>query len=528
VSAIDSPAAPARVKHLLLLQLIAAFFVAIKLIYVFGVGPIFDEAYYWMWGQHPGLSYFDHPPFHAWLLGISDFIFGRSLFGTALDDARHAGGHLLHLSHLGQAPRRADWQTLWWPGVVIYLASPTFGYFMSLAFHDYLLIFLLLVSAHFFLNYLMAADAGERPKKRDLYIAAIVLGCAGLTKYNAVFLGLGVFFFILWRPSLRKLLREPHLYIAAALAIAIQAPVVIWNAQDGFPSFNFHLNTRHTEGWLTSFNWQSFIDFPLASAFLVSPFLVPVFWRFFTRIHATRFESVGKGLAIWTFWLSTACFIFVSMFDWVFWWWNLGAYVIVMGFAARYMGQGWLFYGHVVFGALVQLYLIVSVTIFPLSFLQGGPDPRQTSTYGWVELRDLLTTARDEYKPDFIAGNGPDLSSNAAFALDDPERRGADRPQDAVLLLVQARGPRRQERADRDLPEQPDPWLATQFKSMTLVGSAEVVRFGTMVQGYDVYYADRLHARDRRRRAGRIRRRSCSTPVSAIPASKSRASVSAA
>lgn len=35
----------------------------------------------------------------------------------------------------------------------------------------------------------------------------------------------------------------------------------------------------------------------------------------------------------------------------------------------------------------------------------------------------------------------------------------------------------------------PDPWLATQFKSMTLVGSAEVVRFGTMVQGYDVYYA---------------------------------------
>lgn len=67
-------------KHLLLLQ-VAAFFLAIKLVYVFGVGPIYDEAYYWMWGQHPGLSYFDHPPFHAWLLGISDFVFGRSLFG---------------------------------------------------------------------------------------------------------------------------------------------------------------------------------------------------------------------------------------------------------------------------------------------------------------------------------------------------------------------------------------------------------------------------------------------------------------
>ena len=489
MSAIDSPAAPARVKHLLLLQLIAAFFVAIKLIYVFGVGPIFDEAYYWMWGQHPGLSYFDHPPFHAWLLGISDFIFGRSLFGLRWMTLATMAG-TFYIYHIwAKRLAGADWQTLWWPGVVIYLASPTFGYFMSLAFHDYLLIFLLLVSAHFFLNYLMAADAGETPKKRDLYIAAIVLGCAGLTKYNAVFLGLGVFFFILWRPSLRKLLREPHLYIAAALAIAIQAPVVIWNAQDGFPSFNFHLNTRHTEGWLTSFNWQSFIDFPLASAFLVSPFLVPVFWRFFTRIHATRFESVGKGLAIWTFWLSTACFIFVSMFDWVFWWWNLGAYVIVMGFAARYMGRGWLFYGHVVFGALVQLYLIVSVTIFPLSFLQGAPDPRQTSTYGWVELRDLLATAREEYKPDFIAGNGPDLSSNAAFALDDPN----------VVALTDRKTQfyywfKREDLAGKNglivtFRNRPDPWLATQFKSMTLVGSAEVVRFGTMVQGYDVYYA---------------------------------------
>ena len=81
MSDIASPTAPARVKHLLLLQVIAAFFLAIKLVYVFRVGPIFDEAYYWLWGQHPGLSYFDHPPFHAWLLGISDAIFGRSLWG---------------------------------------------------------------------------------------------------------------------------------------------------------------------------------------------------------------------------------------------------------------------------------------------------------------------------------------------------------------------------------------------------------------------------------------------------------------
>jgi hypothetical protein len=28
----------------------------------FTMNPIGDEAYYWLWGQHMALSYFDHPP----------------------------------------------------------------------------------------------------------------------------------------------------------------------------------------------------------------------------------------------------------------------------------------------------------------------------------------------------------------------------------------------------------------------------------------------------------------------------------
>ena len=29
-----------------------------------------DEAYYWLWGQHLDWSYYDHPPFHAWVQGV--------------------------------------------------------------------------------------------------------------------------------------------------------------------------------------------------------------------------------------------------------------------------------------------------------------------------------------------------------------------------------------------------------------------------------------------------------------------------
>jgi hypothetical protein len=485
-----SPAATVRVSNFGLLQAVAAFFLAIKLIYVFQVGPIMDEAYYWMWGQHPGLSYFDHPPLQAWLLGISDALFGRNLFALRWLTLLTLAGtfYIFHLCARRMAGE--NWQALFWPGVVIYLASPTFGYFTSLAFHDYLLIFLLLASGYFFLNFLLDTDEGRSGRRRDLYLAAILLGLAGLTKYNAVFLGLGVFFYILWRPSLRRLLREPHLYLAAAVAIGLQAPVLYWNWSTEFASFNFHLNTRHGDGWLEQFNFNSFVDFPVASIFLVSPFLVPVFFRFFLRRHETRFENVAKGLAIWTFWLSTATFVFVSLTDWVFWWWNLAAYVLVLPFAARVMGQRWLFWGHAVFGAVVSLYLLVSVTVVPLSFFHSPrPDWRQTRLYGWEELRDALTAARDRYRPDFIASDGPDLASVAGFALDDPnvtaltDRKTqftywwepeAHRGEDAIVVLFRGENPA---------------YVQSQFESMTRIGAAEVRRFGYFINGFELYHA---------------------------------------
>ena len=54
-----------------LMQAIALAFLAVKVTFIFTAGPASDEVYYWMWGRIPELSYFDHPPLHAWLLGLS-------------------------------------------------------------------------------------------------------------------------------------------------------------------------------------------------------------------------------------------------------------------------------------------------------------------------------------------------------------------------------------------------------------------------------------------------------------------------
>ncbi len=41
-----------------------------------------DEAYYWLWGQHLDLGYFDHPPLIAWLIRGSEALVGHSELGV--------------------------------------------------------------------------------------------------------------------------------------------------------------------------------------------------------------------------------------------------------------------------------------------------------------------------------------------------------------------------------------------------------------------------------------------------------------
>ncbi len=50
----------------------------LRLIYWLGAFPNPDEVYYWLWGQHLDWSYFDHPPFHAWVQGLFSQLLGRS------------------------------------------------------------------------------------------------------------------------------------------------------------------------------------------------------------------------------------------------------------------------------------------------------------------------------------------------------------------------------------------------------------------------------------------------------------------
>lgn len=482
--------ADADAKHLRVLQALVVFFVAIRIAYVFFAGPSFDESYYWLWGQHPDLSYYDHAPFHAWLLGLSDAVFGRSLFGLRWMTLATLAGTVYLFRVWTRRYGGAEWRTLFWSGLVIYLASPTFGVFSSIAFHDYLLIFLLYVSAHFFLTYFTAYLEKGRGRTLDLYIAGVVLGAAGLTKYNGVFLGLGVAALVLTYKPLRPLLRNPHLWIIGIIAALMQLPVLIWNYQHDFVSFGFHFSGRHSQSWLSQINIWTIIEFFAGAIFLMSPFYVPAFIRFFWSRPANVFENNGRLLAIWMFCLSSGVFFAISLTDSSWWWWNLAAYIIAIPFLAKHMGRGWLFFGHVVYGAIVGLHFLISSTVFPWFTLVGLQDNWRVNLYGWEQLEAPVDAAVEKYKPDFIASEGREFASILAFTLDNPDVRALTaqpfqfqywwnkedyRGENAVVVL------------DRERPLYTIEGL---FTTITPIVEIPVVRFGIELNRYRLYYAE--------------------------------------
>ena len=53
---------------------------SLKAFFVFRVGPLPDEAYYWLWSKKPDYSYYDHPPLSAWIQGfLSSFISNKQI-----------------------------------------------------------------------------------------------------------------------------------------------------------------------------------------------------------------------------------------------------------------------------------------------------------------------------------------------------------------------------------------------------------------------------------------------------------------
>jgi 4-amino-4-deoxy-L-arabinose transferase-like glycosyltransferase len=471
-------AAPLPLK---LIQAVAILFLAVKIGLLVFMQPFMDETYYFLWGQHAQLSYFDHPSLIGWTEGLSAAIFGWNVAALREPPFLTLCGDLLLLYFFARRLARAKWIAYFWVSAALFLTMPMMLAVTGVAVPDHLLVFFGLLALYLLHGFLQSWDGG-RPDWRLLYTAGAAVGLAMLSKYYGVLIGAAFLLTLIVDPRYRRVLLSPHLYGALLVALLLQTPVIVWNLQHGLASFGFAVGRSHTTEW-----WQ-FVGTPrflLDTVVIVSPFLV---WPMLRAATAHNFGPARPAQML--MWVSTLLFLAVSTVAVTIIHWNLLTYVATLPLLAAVLRSRLLLIGHFVYASVILVLFAVNYAIVPLSAVLGFGDPASSWGYGWDQIAGRVAELRQSSGAAFIAGTDYALASELGFALHDREVTSLSPATDAFDFWFDAAAMR-----GRSAIIVADGWRTlapetrAQFRSVEDVGTIAVTRFDRTINNYKLYIA---------------------------------------
>ncbi|MCW3473059.1 glycosyltransferase family 39 protein [Limobrevibacterium gyesilva] len=258
---------------------------AIRLLLAWAVGLGIDESYMVAAGRDLRLGYFDHPPLSWWLSSGIVHLTGSEapvvvrlpfivLFAVST-------WLMYRLAATLFTPRAGVWAA-----VALNLA-PVLGLTTaSWVLPDGPLVCALLAAA------LCLVHALEGRGTAWWLGAGVAAGLALLSKYSAGLVLGGAFIALLTQPAHRHWLARPQPYLAAALALLVFSPVLVWNAQHGWASFAFQGGRA---------GGASFRPFgPIATLAGEALFLLPWIWL---GLMIPFVRGLRAGPADWRRWL---------------------------------------------------------------------------------------------------------------------------------------------------------------------------------------------------------------------------------
>ncbi|MGA8612561.1 MAG: glycosyltransferase family 39 protein [Xanthobacteraceae bacterium] len=231
------------------------------------VGFSIDESYDVVMSRQLALSYHDHPPAIMWLIAAA-----AKLFGSESHLIVRLPTLILSAAQAWLLYRLTSLLFDKWSGVFAVIAlcvSPLFGLFLgTVAITDGPLIFSLTAASYFIARALFAKD---RAHWANWPLAGLFFGFALLSKFSAILLLPGLVIFLLTEPRHRRLFLTPGPYVAAVLALAVFAPVILWNFENGFGAFVF-------QGSRAALGEQVYLARALAHTGLLVAVMGPAIW----------------------------------------------------------------------------------------------------------------------------------------------------------------------------------------------------------------------------------------------------------
>lgn len=225
----DAPPALRWATGAVAVAALVAAMTAIRLVAAGTIGLAPDEMYYWLWSRNLAASYYDHPPAVAYFIRLSTAIGGDGPFGVRWLAVVLSG--LLSLGVYRLAARLYGDRRAGLAAAALVQATLFIGFGSLFVTPDTPLVL-------FWLAALLAAAEVWRSGRGAWWLAVgAAVGLAFLSKYTAIFLGFGLVLWLALVPELRRWFASPWPYAGAAVALALAAPVLVWNARNDWASF---------------------------------------------------------------------------------------------------------------------------------------------------------------------------------------------------------------------------------------------------------------------------------------------------
>ena len=375
-----------------------------------------DETYDWEWSRRLAPGYYDHPPGVAVLIRGGTALFGTSPLGVRVCAILMG---TLGLAALVGMARRLGGGAAAFRAAVLLTLLPIIGLLTGVATPDAPL----LAAWALALATLERALAAQPRSGRSTgwwMLTGLALGLGLCSKYTAVLLPIGTLIAFLVHPDLRRRLAEPGPYLACLLALAVFAPVLIWNAEHDWVSFyhQAHNGLAASPGW----PWERELNLLAGQLAVASPILFILLVGSAGRT-VFRKSPIGLVLALTTL-TPLAFFTFTALVRSVHANWPAPAYLGGAVLLSLTVGGGrfarWFWPGCVVAGCCLLLVLANAAMPFVPPRLVKVPPIESLGATSIAERVALVRTSlgRSGTKV-WVAANSYQEASQLAFYLPD-------------------------------------------------------------------------------------------------------------
>jgi hypothetical protein len=276
--------------------------VALRLVAAASTPITFDEAYYWMWSKHLAGGYYDHPPGVALVIRLGTMIAGDTEFGVRLVSillalpmswAVYRAAAILFGGHRLASTATLLLNATMMAAVGTMIVTPDAP---------------LLVASSFVLFFL--AKVLETGRGAWWLAVGVAVGAALLSKYTALFFGPAILIWLVTVPKLRRWLISPWPYLGGVVALAIFAPVILWNADHHWVSFIKQIGRARTADFRLAFIGE-LIPTQIA-------FATPLVWvlgamGLYALLRRNAGALAARALINATFWTITLYFVWHSL-----------------------------------------------------------------------------------------------------------------------------------------------------------------------------------------------------------------------